>query len=180
MLLNGQSHHQEDGRGLHHKALEDLPVAIKKVLCEQCRNSYDGSSWRSQLADLLPVKVVYYLLTVLILPIKLILFYTKSMILSCSALICRQSIRGDDPNRQSPEQHRSSSSSDSDLSHQTGNIQTSNSTIASTSNRNLHHLGDNQDLLSLISTSTVSPAAVCGKVTLNTVVNRRMHNQNTL
>uniref|UniRef100_A0AAQ5ZHT9 triacylglycerol lipase n=1 Tax=Amphiprion ocellaris TaxID=80972 RepID=A0AAQ5ZHT9_AMPOC len=99
MLLNGQNHHQEDHRWLHHKALEDLPVAIKKVLCEQCRNSYDGSSWQSQRTDLLPIKLLYFLLTVLILPIKLILFFTKSMILSSSALICRQCIRGDDPNR---------------------------------------------------------------------------------
>ncbi|XP_022067473.2 patatin-like phospholipase domain-containing protein 2 isoform X1 [Acanthochromis polyacanthus] len=30
MLLNGQNHRQEDHRWLHHRALEDLPVAIKK------------------------------------------------------------------------------------------------------------------------------------------------------
>ncbi|XP_008292388.1 patatin-like phospholipase domain-containing protein 2 isoform X2 [Stegastes partitus] len=129
MLLNGQNPHREDHRWLDHRVIEDLPVEIKRVLCDACRDSYDGSSWRFQLTDFLLVKLFVYLLTLLILPIELILLFTKTMILSGSALVCkllassaelcRPSIRGDNLNRPSPEQHCSSSFSDSDLRHQT-------------------------------------------------------------
>lgn len=54
-----------------------IPVCVI-VLCEACREGHDSVSWSSQLTEFLPVKVVLYLLTfLLLLPIELTLLLTK-------------------------------------------------------------------------------------------------------
>lgn len=62
---------QEDHRWLDLKVIENLPVSFKKVLCEACRDSHEGDTRWSQLSKLLPLKVILYLLTILMLPIEL-------------------------------------------------------------------------------------------------------------
>ncbi|XP_069551532.1 patatin-like phospholipase domain-containing protein 2 [Brachyistius frenatus] len=182
MMLNGQTFCQENHQWLDHKVIEKLPVAMKKVLCEACRDIHDGSSWWSQLKDFLPVKFVTHLLTLLILPIKLTLLVTRSMTVSGSAALCRvltsfadlrrqtRSVRGGDPSSVSPEQRCSSWSSDSDHSDQTGghrNIQNPTSTISPDPNTDFCWDGNGTlALLSIISSS--SPAPPHGEVTLNT------------
>lgn len=184
MLLNGQNTHQEDHRWLDHKVIENLPVSMKRVLCEVCRDSDEDGSWWSQLMNL-PVKLVMCLLTLLILPIKLILFLTRSVMLpGCAATcrflklstdFCRQtwSIRGD-TNRLPPEQHCSSTS---DQTRGDKNIQTLCPRITRNSHKNLQWDDNrNLDIFSLSSSSAASPAATCGKVTLNSEVNRHIIN----
>ncbi|XP_044048600.1 patatin-like phospholipase domain-containing protein 2 [Siniperca chuatsi] len=185
-LLNGQNPHQEDNLWLDLKVIENLPVSFQKVLCEACRDSHDGGS---QLIQFLPVKVLMYLLTLLMLPIELTFLLTKSMILSgCTATcrlltstsdLCRQtwSSGGEEPNSAFPEQRCSSRPSNSDLRTQTGgdkNIKPLTSTITPYSNKTLRWDNNgNVDLLSLTSTcmgpsnfpTPNTPA--CGKVTLN-------------
>ncbi|KAE8296767.1 Patatin-like phospholipase domain-containing protein 2 [Larimichthys crocea] len=76
-LLNERNPHQEDHRWLD---LKNLPVSFKKVLCEACRDSHDDS-------DFLPVKVVMYVVTLLMLPIDLTISLISSVILSgCKAV----------------------------------------------------------------------------------------------
>lgn len=85
-LLNGQnSQQQEDHLWLDQKVIENLPVSFKKVLCEACRDSHDGSTQWSQLIKFLPAKVLMYLLTFLMLPVELTFLLTKSMISGCAA-----------------------------------------------------------------------------------------------
>ncbi|XP_019934386.2 patatin-like phospholipase domain-containing protein 2 isoform X1 [Paralichthys olivaceus] len=87
--LNGLNPAQEKDRWLDQKVIENLPEDIKKILCEACRESPDGVSASSQLTDFLPVKVVLYLLTFLMLPIELSLLLIKSVLQSGCAVIYR-------------------------------------------------------------------------------------------
>ncbi|XP_035520849.1 patatin-like phospholipase domain-containing protein 2 [Morone saxatilis] len=81
-LLNGQNPHKEDHWWLDLKVEENLPVSFKKVLCVACRDDQDGGKF-------LPVKVVMYLLTLLMLPIELAVLLTKRLLTSTTDL-CRQ------------------------------------------------------------------------------------------
>ncbi|XP_051237934.1 patatin-like phospholipase domain-containing protein 2 isoform X2 [Dicentrarchus labrax] len=70
--------------GLDLKVEENLPVSFKKVLCVACRDDQDGGKF-------LPVKVVMYLLTLLMLPIELAVLLTKRLLTSTTDL-CRQTL----------------------------------------------------------------------------------------
>ncbi|XP_041852902.1 patatin-like phospholipase domain-containing protein 2 [Melanotaenia boesemani] len=78
-MLNEQNLHQKDYRWLDHKVTKNLPVGIKKVLCETCRDTYNAGSGQSQLTDFFPVKLIMYLLTLLLLPIQLTLLFAKRL-----------------------------------------------------------------------------------------------------
>ncbi|XP_040894734.1 patatin-like phospholipase domain-containing protein 2 [Toxotes jaculatrix] len=142
-LMNGLNPSPEEHCWLDQKVIENLPVDIKKILCEACRGSHDSVSWWSQLN-----KVFLYLLTILMLPIELMSFLTKS-------------------NRSSP----------SNLRNQTGEekkVKPLTSTIGPVSSNNLHQDDNgNVDPVSLTSTCTVLPKLQtsnlpkCGKTTLN-------------
>ncbi|XP_047451456.1 patatin-like phospholipase domain-containing protein 2 isoform X2 [Mugil cephalus] len=185
-MLNGHVPHQEDHLWLDHRVIENLPVAIKRVLCEACRDSRDGGSWSAWCTDFLLVKAVMYLLTLLILPVEATFSLTKSVILSGSAAVCRLlassenfckqtgNIEGDNhSSRVSREQICSVTSSGSRRrDHSAGDreIPTLASRRILSFNKHLHwDSNSNLDLLCFISTDTDSPAR--GKVTLNTEVN---------
>ncbi|XP_015241994.1 PREDICTED: patatin-like phospholipase domain-containing protein 2 [Cyprinodon variegatus] len=75
---------QCDGRKpqiwLNHKVNNNLPSNIKKVLCEACRyNHHNGSQWTHSLTDFLPIRVICYTLTLLLLPIQLSLLLAKRL-----------------------------------------------------------------------------------------------------
>ncbi|XP_032378536.1 patatin-like phospholipase domain-containing protein 2 isoform X3 [Etheostoma spectabile] len=119
-LVNGPNPHQEDHWWLDVKVIENLPVSLKKVLCEACRDSHCGDTQWSQLTEFLPVKGVMYLLALLMLPIELTFSFTKSMILSLltwTADLRRQtwSSKAKDPDRALTEPHCSRKSSNSEL-----------------------------------------------------------------
>ncbi|XP_023256154.1 patatin-like phospholipase domain-containing protein 2 isoform X1 [Seriola lalandi dorsalis] len=182
--VDGPNPTQQELCRLDHKVIENLPVNIKKILCEACRESHDGVRWWSQLTQVLPVKVFLYLLTLLMLPIELISVLTKSVIQSgCTVFLtlltsatdfCRG---GEENNSASLEQHCSSRSSRSNLRIQTGGdkrMKPLTSTVTPVSNKNLHRDDSgNLGLLSLTSTCAVLPniqisnLPKCGKVTLN-------------
>uniref|UniRef100_A0A4W6FYZ0 triacylglycerol lipase n=1 Tax=Lates calcarifer TaxID=8187 RepID=A0A4W6FYZ0_LATCA len=50
-LMNGLNLAKEKQCWLDQKVIENLPVDFKKILCEACRESHDGVSWWSQLAE---------------------------------------------------------------------------------------------------------------------------------
>lgn len=64
----------EMGRGIHNLYIMFVCVL---VLCEACREGHDGGTWSSQYTDLLLVKLVMYLLTLLILPVEVTFSLTK-------------------------------------------------------------------------------------------------------
>ncbi|XP_073327755.1 patatin-like phospholipase domain-containing protein 2 isoform X2 [Pagrus major] len=146
-LLNGQNSHQEDHCWLDLKVIENLPLSFKKVLCEACRDTHDGSKF-------LPLKVVMNLLILLMMPIELTVLLIKSA---------------------SPEQSCSSRSSYSDIRTQTGghkNIKTLTSTTTPNSNKTLHC--NNNCNLHLLTPTSGGPSnfhtnktPTCGKVALN-------------
>ncbi|XP_028287258.1 patatin-like phospholipase domain-containing protein 2 isoform X2 [Parambassis ranga] len=116
-VLDGQNPQQNDHQWLDQEVIENLPVTIKKVLCEACRDGHDSCSRWSQLMNFAPVK----LLSLLFLPIQLIVLLIKRLV--TSADFCRQtwSFRGGDQSSVSPEDLCSSSrSSDSGCSKLTG------------------------------------------------------------
>ncbi|KAM8750735.1 patatin-like phospholipase domain-containing protein 2 isoform 1-T1 [Acanthopagrus schlegelii] len=78
---NGRNQHQEDHCWLDLKVIENLPLSFKKVLCEACRNTHDGSKF---------LKVVMNLLILLMMPIELTVLLIKSMILSGCSVIFKQ------------------------------------------------------------------------------------------
>uniref|UniRef100_UPI003AAC47D7 patatin-like phospholipase domain-containing protein 2 n=1 Tax=Centroberyx gerrardi TaxID=166262 RepID=UPI003AAC47D7 len=98
---------QEEHWWLDQQLIQNLPVGIKKVLCEACRDRQVGGGLLSQVTELLPVKVASYLL----LPCTLTFLLAKSVMLSgCTAMrrlmtstsdICRQTQRAgsDDADR---------------------------------------------------------------------------------
>ncbi|XP_042268400.1 patatin-like phospholipase domain-containing protein 2 [Thunnus maccoyii] len=178
--LNGLNSPQEEHRWLDVKVIENLPVSLKKVLCEACRDSHTGGGRWSHLTEFLLVKVVLYLLALLTLPIQLTFLLTKSMILSGCTVICRLSTLtadlcrqtwssgGEDTSSVSAGQNCSSFSSGSDLRNNNKNIQSLTSTLTPNS-QNLRL----DDLLSLTSTCS-SPSnllatntSTSGKLTLN-------------
>ncbi|KAK2842642.1 hypothetical protein Q5P01_012842 [Channa striata] len=130
--LNGHDAPHQQHYWLDHSVIKNLPVGIKKILCEACRNSHDGVS---QPHHFLPVRVVLYLLTVLLTSMQLTFLLTKRAMQSGCAVICRltsavTSSGSTDPKSPTLEQH-SSTSSDSVLSNQKDrdkNIQTVTST----------------------------------------------------
>ncbi|XP_047189548.1 patatin-like phospholipase domain-containing protein 2 isoform X2 [Scophthalmus maximus] len=86
--LTGPNPTQEKDCWLDQRVVENLPQDFKKILCEACREGHDSVSWSSQLTEFLPVKVVLYLLTfLLLLPIELTLLLTKSVIQSGCTVI---------------------------------------------------------------------------------------------
>ncbi|KAM4619394.1 1-acylglycerol-3-phosphate O-acyltransferase Pnpla3-like [Polymixia lowei] len=68
-LLNGQNPPQEQHWWLDRQVIQNLPVNIRKVLCEACRERH-GGSLLSQVTDLLPVKVASYLRIPCTLPVQ--------------------------------------------------------------------------------------------------------------
>ncbi|XP_059191780.1 patatin-like phospholipase domain-containing protein 2 [Centropristis striata] len=164
--------HQEDQWWL---SLEELPAAINRVLCEACRQRPSRASLWSQVSEFLPVKVLMFLLTLVLLPVSLSLSLITSVILSVlmsAADLCRKTRSSRDQ-----EPSSSSSSSTSDLQFQTGrdrNIQPLTSTI--TTNPIKAPQWDNNgnlDVFSLSSTSTgpsglhTLVTAAQGKASLN-------------
>ncbi|KAM7002356.1 patatin-like phospholipase domain-containing protein 2 isoform 2-T2 [Tautogolabrus adspersus] len=115
-VMNGTNLHEDDHEWLDLRAVENLPVSLKKVLCEACRDSHDAGSRGSQLSQFFPVRVVLYLLTLLLLSIELLFVLTKSLILSGGVVICRLLTVMGDLCRQT---WSTKSSSDSDLRTQT-------------------------------------------------------------
>ncbi|XP_034031715.1 patatin-like phospholipase domain-containing protein 2 isoform X2 [Thalassophryne amazonica] len=67
-----QHHHWMDQRHT-----ENLPISIKKVLCEACMDSHDGGARWCRLTEVLPVKLLLCVLTVFTLPLKLIFLLLK-------------------------------------------------------------------------------------------------------
>ncbi|MEQ2222025.1 hypothetical protein ILYODFUR_021698 [Ilyodon furcidens] len=62
LQCNGRNPLQKHHIWLNHK-VDSLPASIRKVLCEACRYNHDTGSWWSQLPDFLPVKLIFYMLT---------------------------------------------------------------------------------------------------------------------
>ncbi|XP_053282700.1 patatin-like phospholipase domain-containing protein 2 [Pleuronectes platessa] len=87
--LNGLNPAPEEDHWLDQKVIENLPDDIKKSLREVCRESPGGVGPWSQLTEFLPVKLVLYLLTFLMLPIELSLLLIKSVLQSGCAVIHR-------------------------------------------------------------------------------------------
>ncbi|XP_031723908.1 patatin-like phospholipase domain-containing protein 2 [Anarrhichthys ocellatus] len=171
-LLNGQNPQQEDHWWLGLHVTENLPAGIKKVLCEACRESPCGDTQWSRVTQLLPVRVLVCLLSLLMLPVGLIFLLTKGILslLTSSSGLCRQTWSSEvkDPH---------SSSSNSDLRARTGghrNIKPLTSTITPNTNKTLHWDNNmNLDFFSLTSVcsgpSNFSNTPACGKETLNEV-----------
>ncbi|CAB1417855.1 unnamed protein product [Pleuronectes platessa] len=87
--LNGLNPAPEEDHWLDQKVIENLPDDIKKSLREVCRESPGAVGPWSQLTEFLPVKLVLYLLTFLMLPIELSLLLIKSVLQSGCAVIHR-------------------------------------------------------------------------------------------
>ncbi|XP_060892048.1 patatin-like phospholipase domain-containing protein 2 isoform X2 [Labrus mixtus] len=143
--MNGTNLQEDDHEWLDLRVVENLPVSLKKVMCEACRDSHDGGSHGSLLSQFFPVRVVLYLLSLLVLPIDLLFVLTKSLILSGGVGICRLLTVIGDRCRQT---WRRSSSSDSELRTQAIN---GNKTEPSTSKSIRHssktpHWDDNGNL----------------------------------
>ncbi|XP_029909330.1 patatin-like phospholipase domain-containing protein 2 isoform X2 [Myripristis murdjan] len=68
--LNGLNLPQEEHWWLDQRLIESLPVNIKKVLCQACRESHTSSSLLSLVTEFLPVKVTSYLQTPCSLPVE--------------------------------------------------------------------------------------------------------------
>ncbi|XP_034089205.1 patatin-like phospholipase domain-containing protein 2 isoform X1 [Gymnodraco acuticeps] len=81
LRLNGLNSDEEEDLCLGLK-VEKLPAGIKKVLCEAVRDSRGGDSRGSQLTEFLPVKMVVYLLSLLMLPFEMAFSLSKSLISS--------------------------------------------------------------------------------------------------
>ncbi|KAM6937022.1 patatin-like phospholipase domain-containing protein 2 [Xenentodon cancila] len=64
---------EQDHGWLDLQVMENLPVGLKKVLCEACRDGRGASRWWSQLLDSFPVKLLVILLTFL-LPVQVAVF----------------------------------------------------------------------------------------------------------
>ncbi|KAF7223953.1 patatin-like phospholipase domain-containing protein 2 [Nothobranchius furzeri] len=75
MLNSGRSSQWEEHQWVDHRVIESLPVGIKKVLCEVCRQSYDAGGWGFSLTNILPVK----LQTLLFLPVNISLRLFKRL-----------------------------------------------------------------------------------------------------
>ncbi|XP_026167629.1 patatin-like phospholipase domain-containing protein 2 [Mastacembelus armatus] len=74
---NGLSPPQDAHWWLDQKVIENLPVGIKKILCEACRDSHHSVTSSFQFTEFLPVEAFFYLLTVFLLPIELMFFFAK-------------------------------------------------------------------------------------------------------
>ncbi|KAM9377355.1 patatin-like phospholipase domain-containing protein 2 [Pholidichthys leucotaenia] len=171
--LNGKNSYQECHQLLDHRVIENLPVAIKKVLCEACRETCDGGSGWSQFWDLLPVKLFLYLLTVFILPIQVTL---QSLIfLGCMVIyrLLTRNFRRDKSNCASVKHHYCKQSSRSllcDCRRSEKNFDALTSKV--TKKFNLNGYGNNSnhlDNLQIVSTTTVS--LECSEEALNTTGN---------
>ncbi|XP_056138403.1 patatin-like phospholipase domain-containing protein 2 [Lampris incognitus] len=68
-LHNGPNPIQRQHWWLDPYVIQDLPVNIKKVLCEACRERHAGGSLLSQVIEFLPVKVASYLQVPCTLPV---------------------------------------------------------------------------------------------------------------
>ncbi|XP_008309717.1 patatin-like phospholipase domain-containing protein 2 [Cynoglossus semilaevis] len=180
---NGMKSEEEKEPWLDHRTMENLPPGIQKVLFETCRDSPDRPCC-SALTDLLPIKVLSCIVTILTLPVKLTFSLTNSVIqlagtvihtlLTSSKHVCSG---GKNNHRDFSEQQLSSQSSGADHCHQTVDrhaIQPLTSSSDSTSNVNLHWDDNrNLDLVSLSSMSSgrptlqISHLSKCGKMALN-------------
>ncbi|XP_013871442.1 patatin-like phospholipase domain-containing protein 2 isoform X2 [Austrofundulus limnaeus] len=74
MLLNNGGKRKEH-QWLDQRLMENLPMGIRKVLCEVCRESYNAGSWWSSLTNILPVKMQ----TLLLLPFNISLHLFKRL-----------------------------------------------------------------------------------------------------
>ncbi|XP_030586894.1 patatin-like phospholipase domain-containing protein 2 [Archocentrus centrarchus] len=179
-----------DHQWLDRKVIENLPAAIKKLLCEACKDSHDGGSWWQSFRDFLPVKLVMYLLTLLILPIELTILFTKSVISFICTAVCRlltgsadlyrqkRSISDKGVNSASQENNCIWRSSGSNSRKRDKNIQTLSSRMTN-SKINLHwDTNSNVGLMPPMSARTVSPAS--SKVMLNTPVKGHIINHKQL
>ncbi|KAK5901797.1 hypothetical protein CesoFtcFv8_007120 [Champsocephalus esox] len=120
LRLNGLNSDEEEDLCLGLK-VEKLPAGIKKVLCEAFRDSRGGDSRGSQLTEFLPVKMVLYLLSLLMLPFEMAFSLSKSLIsslLTSTGDLFRSvwSSGGEDMNSAFPERYAFSS----DLRSRTG------------------------------------------------------------
>uniref|UniRef100_UPI003AACCD42 patatin-like phospholipase domain-containing protein 2 n=1 Tax=Centroberyx gerrardi TaxID=166262 RepID=UPI003AACCD42 len=61
---------QEEHWWLDQQLIQDLPVGIKRVLCEACRERHAAGSLLSQVTEFLPVKVASYLRVPYALPVE--------------------------------------------------------------------------------------------------------------
>ncbi|XP_075995092.1 patatin-like phospholipase domain-containing protein 2 [Genypterus blacodes] len=90
---------QEEHCGLDHTLIQNLPVSMKTVLCEACRDAADPGAQDSRLAEVLPVRLVLILLSVCTLLLELIFLLLKSVLLSgmmaCRLLTSASSIHRD-------------------------------------------------------------------------------------
>nr|XP_020476791.1 patatin-like phospholipase domain-containing protein 2 [Monopterus albus] len=85
ILLKGLNPLQEDHCWLDQKVIENLPAGLKKVLCEACRDSHGGAGRWSQLSEFGPVRVVFYVLSTVLVSIARIFLITKSVMqLGCA------------------------------------------------------------------------------------------------
>ncbi|KAK1887888.1 Patatin-like phospholipase domain containing protein 2 [Dissostichus eleginoides] len=139
LRLNGLNSDEEEDLCLGLK-VENLPAGIKKVLCEAFRDSRGGDSRGSQLTEFLPVKMVLYLLSLLMLPFEMAFSLSKSLIsslLTSTGDLFRNtwSSGGEDMNSAFPERY----AFNSDLRSRTGENNTNfSSTKTTNSNKTLH------------------------------------------
>ncbi|XP_029909205.1 patatin-like phospholipase domain-containing protein 2 [Myripristis murdjan] len=98
--LSGLNCLQEEHRGLDQRLIENLPVSIKKVLCDECRDKHEGGGLLSEVNKLFPVKVASYLLIPCTLPAEITFLLAKSVILSGCTAMCRLLVSGLDFYRQ--------------------------------------------------------------------------------
>ncbi|KAI4825391.1 hypothetical protein KUCAC02_021074 [Chaenocephalus aceratus] len=120
LRLNGLNSDEEEDLCLGLK-VEKLPAGIKKVLCEAFRDSRGGDSRGSQLTEFLPVKMVLYLLSLLMLPFEMAFSLSKSLtssLLTSTGDLFRNawSSGGEDMNSAFPERY----AFNSDLRSRTG------------------------------------------------------------
>ncbi|KAF3855190.1 hypothetical protein F7725_023245 [Dissostichus mawsoni] len=139
LRLNGLNSDEEEDLCLGLK-VENLPAGIKKVLCEAFRDSRGGDSRGSQLTEFLPVKMVLFLLSLLMLPFEMAFSLSKSLIssvLTSTGDLFRNtwSSGGEDMNSAFPERY----AFNSDLRSRTGENNTNfSSTKTTNSNKTLH------------------------------------------
>ncbi|KAM4619397.1 1-acylglycerol-3-phosphate O-acyltransferase Pnpla3-like isoform 1-T1 [Polymixia lowei] len=175
--LNGQNPPQEQHWWLDRQVIQNLPVNIRKVLCEACRERHTGGSLFSQVIEFLPVKVVSYLLVPCTLLVELTFLLAKRLF-TWAGDSYRQRQRGGATDTDSVVAERGSGSQSSGLELRNhrgeNNVQPLTSTITPTSNKNLYKdINGNLNLLSptppqkATSSQYTSNKLRCGKATLN-------------